>query len=674
MPAPLPPDERERLAALRRYAILDTPPEPAFDRITSLATQTFAVPIALVSLVDQGREWIKSAAGVDPHDVTRDLSFCAHTILSDEVMLVPDARQDPRFVDNPFVTGSPGIRFYAAAPLKTPDGMNVGALCLIDRVPRELADDQVAMLVHLAAIVVDELELRLSAVQLKQEIAEREHVAEALRRSEERFARAFHTSPIAISIITLSEGRLLEVNDAFLRLIGFSRDAVLGRTSEELGLWTHPDDLAALLRMLDEQEAVRDLEVRFRTSSGELRHALASGEILDLDSQRCILILAQDISARKQAEQALRASEQRFRAIFDAAGIGIALDNLDGRPVESNAALQQMLGYTGHELHNTHFTAYTHPDDVAADSALFAELVAGKRDSYQLEKRYIRKDGQVIWGHITVSLVRGTRGEPQFAVVMVEDITERKRVASDLADAQRRLVEIQEAERLRLARALHDSTVQQLLGISYQLVESRQRVARERHGAPSQSADLGALLEVIRQEVLGVVRQLRGVIGGLRPAGLEEFGLAAALEGYVAHLQREARPGMPVIDLDLTPSGTRLPQPVALCLFRAAQEALRNALQHARAQCITLALRFPPCDAVLSVRDDGRGFQVPAHLSGLARAEHFGLVGIAERVAVAGGKLTIQSQPGAGTEVTIRIPLSEVKQDHGPTDSRAARR
>ena len=83
MPAPLPPDEHERLAALRRYAILDTPPEPAFDRITSLATQIFAVPIALVSLVDQGREWIKSAAGVDPHEVTRDLCFCAHTILSD---------------------------------------------------------------------------------------------------------------------------------------------------------------------------------------------------------------------------------------------------------------------------------------------------------------------------------------------------------------------------------------------------------------------------------------------------------------------------------------------------------------------------------------------------------------------------------------------------------------
>jgi PAS domain S-box-containing protein len=375
---------------------------------------------------------------------------------------------------------------------------------------------------------------------------------------------------------------------------------------------------------------------------------------------------------RKQVEEALRASEQRFRAIFDGVDIGIAVDNLEGRPVESNRKMQQMLGYSGEELCGTHFSTFTHPDDVAADSALFDELVAGKRDSYQIEKRYVRKDGSLVWANLTVSLIRDPEGRPQFTIAMIEDITERKRVAADLAEARRRRVEIQEAERLRVARELHDSTVQQLLGISYQLVEARQRAAREgRRDAPG-SAGLAPALETTRQEVLSVVTQLRGLIGGLRPAGLEELGLTAALEGYVVRLQREGSTEMPALELDLARSGTFLPQPIAFCLFRAAQEALRNALQHAAAQRIVVALSLPPGEAVLSVSDDGRGFQVPAHLSEMARADHFGLVGIAERVAMSGGEFTIRSQPGAGTEVMVRIPLNEAEREYDQADSRTA--
>jgi two-component system sensor histidine kinase DegS len=160
-----------------------------------------------------------------------------------------------------------------------------------------------------------------------------------------------------------------------------------------------------------------------------------------------------------------------------------------------------------------------------------------------------------------------------------------------------------------------------------------------------------------------VVTQLRRLIGELRPAGLEELGLTAALEGYVAHLQREGGPDVPKIRLNLDASGPALAEPVAICLFRVAQEGLRNTLKHARAGQVTLHLRLLDGEAVLSVHDDGRGFHVPSRLSTLTEADHFGLVGMAERVNWAGGQFDVRSQPGVGTEVTARIPLNEKGRD-----------
>ncbi|MCA1992786.1 MAG: PAS domain S-box protein [Coleofasciculus sp. S288] len=167
--APLPANEAERLEALRRYKILDTPPEAAFDRITSLAARLFDMPIALVSLVDESRAWFKSCYGFDLREVQRDATICSLTLLSDEVLVIPDTRQDERLICNPFVQNEPSLRFYAGAPLLTQDGFNLGTLCLLDTKPRDaLTDEQTATLADLAAMVVDELELRLAARKIAQ--------------------------------------------------------------------------------------------------------------------------------------------------------------------------------------------------------------------------------------------------------------------------------------------------------------------------------------------------------------------------------------------------------------------------------------------------------------------------------------------------------------------------
>lgn len=170
-----PPDEDERLHALYRYNILDTPVEPAFERITSLASKFFDIPIALTTLIDRDRQWFKSCHGLNIRSTSRQVSFCTHAILSDNVMVVPNAQKDERFADNPLVTGYPGIRFYAGAPLKTPEGHKLGTLCIIDTMPRApLSAKEEETLADLAALVVDELELRDALNEARRETKKRQ--------------------------------------------------------------------------------------------------------------------------------------------------------------------------------------------------------------------------------------------------------------------------------------------------------------------------------------------------------------------------------------------------------------------------------------------------------------------------------------------------------------------
>jgi GAF domain-containing protein len=156
-PAPMPPDEARRLQSLRSLRLLDSAAEERFDRHTRIAAGLFEVPIALVSLVDEDRQWFKSRHGTDFEQTPREQAFCAHTILDPAVMQVPDTLADDRFADNPLVTGAPRVRFYAGAPLAAPDGSRVGTLCLIDQRARRLDAQQLGLLRDLADLVEAEL-------------------------------------------------------------------------------------------------------------------------------------------------------------------------------------------------------------------------------------------------------------------------------------------------------------------------------------------------------------------------------------------------------------------------------------------------------------------------------------------------------------------------------------
>jgi serine phosphatase RsbU (regulator of sigma subunit) len=183
----VPPNEHERLSALYRYKVLDSRAEEAYDRIVGLAAHIFRVPVVLINLVDRERQWTKSRYGTGMREIDRQISFCTYTILSNEVTVIPDARLDPRFRHLPLVTAEGGLRFYAGAPLTTPDNFNIGSLCILDTVPRHsFTDHEQELLQDLAYLVVDELELRLALEVAREKNAQRHELEEQLTGAQQR--------------------------------------------------------------------------------------------------------------------------------------------------------------------------------------------------------------------------------------------------------------------------------------------------------------------------------------------------------------------------------------------------------------------------------------------------------------------------------------------------------
>jgi PAS domain S-box-containing protein/diguanylate cyclase (GGDEF)-like protein len=277
--------------------------------------------------------------------------------------------------------------------------------------------------------------LRRQMRWLEKEAEARREVEDLVRESQARFATIFQSSPIGITLSRLKDGRLVDANPALLRMVGYDREEALGRTSREAGVWASPEDRDKLVETMRTRGTVEGVERQFRKKSGEIGTMLGSAGVVDIGGEPHLLGMGLDITEKKRVEEALKESESRFRSAFDASAIGMAIVGLDGRWLQVNRSLCESIGYQEDELLGKTFKDLTHPEDLDKDREHAQRLIHDEIPYYHIEKRYLHRDGHILWVLLSVSVVRDARGYPLYFVYQIEDITERKLLEEKLRAA-----------------------------------------------------------------------------------------------------------------------------------------------------------------------------------------------------------------------------------------------
>lgn len=483
------------------------------------------------------------------------------------------------------------------------------------------------------------------------DITEQVGIALALRESEEKFAKAFRASPDGISITELATGRYIEVNEGYSRLLGHTRAELLGRSSLDVAIWEDPDDRDRFVARLLAHRSVCDFELRGRTRDGRCVVVLVSAELVELGGRECIVSVLHDITDRKRAEEALRESEQRFRSYFQLATVGFAITSVTKQLLEVNDQYCETLGYSRAELEAKTWAELTHPEDLPGDVALFESALAGQIDGYTLDKRFLRREGRVIYATISVRCVRRPDNTPDYFVSLLQDITEKREAALREQQARqeytRQLIASQEAERRRIAGELHDSLGQNLL-----LIKNRAQLALA-IGPPHPRAR--EQLDGIGHLAALAIAEVRQISRDLRPYQVDQLGLTRALE---AMLETAATASGLVIERKLETVDEVFPLEAAINLYRVVQESLNNVLKHSGAGLARVELERDLRLVRLLIQDDGRGFDARTG-SEPGNNRGFGLRNIVERVSILGGTVTWDSRPGQGTRMEVRIPCAE---------------
>lgn len=276
-------------------------------------------------------------------------------------------------------------------------------------------------------------------------ITTRKRQEEAVLESNARFASMFGSSQAAMSLSTLREGRCLDVNDAFLKMFGSTREEAIGRTVLELNVWVDLAQRAALFAALQQDGTVQNFEMALRTRSGAVIDLLWSGSTIMVNGEKCLLGAALDITQRKRTEAALRASELQFRAIFEMASVAMAqADPQTGRLLRVNERLAVITGYTRDELLGMRFSEITHPEDRPRDWAAFQRAVSGELAEFELEKRYVRKDGASTWVSVNVTILRDAAGQPTRSMAVIQDINGRIEAVRQLRESEARFRQVVE--------------------------------------------------------------------------------------------------------------------------------------------------------------------------------------------------------------------------------------
>ncbi len=419
--------EHDRLAALVSYRVLDTAPEPVFDDITRLACQLFDTPIAMVSLVDGHRQWFKSKQGLDSCSTPRDQAFCAHAIKlpPGEIMVVENAALDPRFADNPLVTGDPHIRFYAGAVLTTADGYNLGTLCVIDDEPRPpISDAQKSQLKVLATAVVAQLEKSRAERRLQEK--------SRLLQMTETISGVGHWRA------NLQTGDI-HWSDEVYKIYGLSPETFTPATDNWLDLY-HPDDRAGAQQAFARAvkgESLVEHQLRLMRADGETRLGLgrATCEYDEAGRVAAIFGVLEDVTARntafealRRSEDQLRASEARARKVVANAYQAIVTIDEAGHVTDWNRFAEQTFGWTADEVMGKRLSDFIIPEEHRSahgkGMARFLRTGQSAVIDQRIEVPAQRKSGEIFPIELAVSGAEGPDGWAFTA--LMHDISERK--------------------------------------------------------------------------------------------------------------------------------------------------------------------------------------------------------------------------------------------------------
>jgi len=424
-PPVIPANEDERHASLCQLNILDTDPEEGFDRLTRLAQSYFKVPIALVSLVDSQRQWFKSRQGLDATETPRDISFCGHAILGTDIFCVPDTLEDPRFRDNPLVTSPPSIRFYAGAPLSSPDGMKVGTLCIIDTEPRIWSGEDARVLRDLADCVEKELGQ-----------AELLDTTQVLASQESRLRAVLDT--VIDGIVTIDQKGMIETfNPAAERIFGYAAEEVVGQNVKCLMPEPYHSEHDGYLKNFHDSGEAKVIgigrEVIGRRKDGStFPMELAVGK-MEIDGTQMFTGIVRDIGERKDAER-------KISAIMKAVESSqlVAEFAMDGTIITANDLFCNTMGYQLEMIQGEHHSIFLSPlDKEDADyQAFWAALNQGKFQTGEFKR--IGKGGKEVWLHATYTPILDPQGAPLKVMKFATDISETVFSRKQLRDSEDR--------------------------------------------------------------------------------------------------------------------------------------------------------------------------------------------------------------------------------------------
>jgi len=438
---PIPLNEEQRIAALESLQILESIPEPQLNDLTLLASEICGTPISFISLVHRDRQFFKAKVGMDIDESSRNASFCSYTVAESKTFIVEDTLKDNRFHDNVFVTGEPGLRFYAGTPLKTADGFSFGTLCVADSAPRVLTSRQVKALETLATQVAD----HYIKISLNRRLIEKEKFIDTM----------LATVPDLFTYVD-HKGCFRYVSSTFERAFQVKANEVYGCKVIEVVGAAHYSQIETFLN-----NALRGESQAFQISTSypkDPKHKVticyhyypdvsADGTINGVFS------VSRDITELKNAEteailQGERleatlkeavASEQAFRSIFDNSPVGIVQLSLDLKYLSANAAYCNFIGYSERELLNMCIYDVTHPEDLNHAIDL-AHRFRSKPDKVtRIERRYLTKSGHIVWGVVSIRPFT-LHDDHDSILTVIEDVTEKKKQEDELKSIHARMI------------------------------------------------------------------------------------------------------------------------------------------------------------------------------------------------------------------------------------------